>query len=437
MFSLKDKINPGHGDDESSWSVILILPSLDAKEAIAGLLTEAFRVTDEFAAQLLMSTPVILLDGLSQEEASRVRSYFQQGGAEACISQNREVKKICYRVKWRSQPDLSFLGGFNPAQKSEGAEKSSADRALLEKDAKLRQLETDRQLEKRIADEKVNQIMREMEEWKSKGTALRRDVQVLTEARDQMQKALTEAHQALEALQKGGAAKPLSTFSSLPEASLQAKTGDAGGETQKLRQEIVDLTRSKERLESSLLTTRAELEASEKRNRAFAMEREKLEHAAMSAHDGKRNAVEAAEELKLQIKAMTAEVEALEEARDSFEKALAQSQSGLEWTRKMAIVLEIDRGGLERSLIEIRALYSALLKDTQSWRERAGSLSQESSLAALETAVAGGGASPELLKALDEAREQYRRLENECRLVRDFFEKKFEAIRNTSGSAPQ
>ncbi len=438
MFSLKDKLNPGHGDDESSWSVILILPSLAAKDAIAKILTDAFRVTEDFAGQLLMSTPVILLDGLSQEEAARVRDYFQEAGAEACTSQNREVKKICYRVKWRSQPDLSFLGGFTASPKGSGDAKGISDRTAAEKDAKLRQLESERQLEKRIADEKVNQIMREMEDWKSKGTALRRDVQVLTEARDQLQRSLLDAQKALETLQRGGTVKPAATLSSLPESVLQAKPGEGGTEVLKLRQEMQDLVRTKDHLESSLAAAKAELEALEKKNRTFAVEREKLEHAAMTAHDGKRNAVEAAEELKQQIKAMSAEVEALEEARDSFEKALAQSQSGLEWTRKMTLVLETDRGGLERSLIEVRSLYAALLKDAESWKERAGTLSHETSLAALESTLAGGsGAAPELLKALKEAREQYQRLENECRLVRDFFEKKFEAIRNASGSSPQ
>lgn len=418
MFSLKEKFSPSQGDDDS-WSLILILPSLEAKDSVAAVLVEAFHVTDEFAGQLLMNTPVILLDGLTQDDAGRVKKYFLQNGAEACITQNKEVKKICYRIKWRSAPSLDFLSNFQAAVSSGGGDKTSLERALLEKDSQLRQLEADRQLEKRIADEKTTQIMRDLEDWKSKGMALRRDVQVLTEARDHLQKTLFEAQQSQ------GTAK-----SSAP-AFPSTGTPESGPEVQKLREEIQKLLRDRERLESQLLEVKANLESSEKKNQLFSVEREKLEHAAMSAHDGRRNALETSEELKAQIQAMTSELEALQEARDSFEKALAQSQSHWEWTRKMALVLETDRGGLERSLLEVRSLYAALLKDAQDWQQKAGSLAQETSLEALEASL--GGASPELLKALDEARDQYRRLENECRLVRDFFEKKFEAIRKASG----
>ncbi len=430
MFSLKDKLNPGQGDDDS-WSFILILPSLAAKDAVAALVVDAFHVTDEFAAQLLTNTPVILLDGLSQEDALRVKEYFQQRGAEACVTQNREVKKICYRIKWRSAPSLDFLSNFQASSVSPASEdKSALERALLEKDSKLRQVEADRQLEKRIADEKVIQIMRDLEDWKSKGMALRRDVQVLTEARDHLQKALLEAQQ----LRGEASRSPSQPVFPAAAAAPVSRPLDGGSDTQKLREEVQELIRAKERLESQLLSARAELEASEKKNRLFAVEREKLEHAAMAAHDGRRNALEASEELKIQIQSMMDEVQSLQEARDSFEKALAQSQGQWEWTRKMALVIETDRGGLERSLLEARSLYGALLKDAQDWQQRAGSLAGETSVEKFGASL-GSGSSPELLKALDEARDQYRRLENECRLVRDFFEKKFEEIRKASGSS--
>lgn len=426
MFSLKDKFNPSQGD-EDSWSFILILPSLAAKDSVAALVVDAFHVTDEFAAQLLTNTPVILLDGLSQEEAVRVRDYFQQKGAEACITQNREVKKICYRIKWRTPPALDFLSSFQSLPNPSSADTASLERALLDKDSKLRQLEADRQLEKRIADEKVTQMMRDLEDWKSKGLALRRDVQVLTEARDQLQKSLLEAQQT-----RGDSVKSSTpAFSAALAASSGVRPAEGGSETQKLREEVQELIRAKERLETQLLAARGELEAAEKKSRLFAVEREKLEHAAMSAHDGRRHALEASEELKAQIQTMTEEVQSLQEARDSFEKALAQSQSHWEWTRKMALIIETDRGGLERSLLEARNLYGALLKDAQAWQQKAGSLTQETSLETLGASL--GGSSPELLKALDEARDQYRRLENECRLVRDFFEKKFDEIRKSSG----
>lgn len=429
MFSLKDKLNPGQGDDDS-WSFILILPSLAAKDAVAALVVDAFHVTDEFAAQLLTNTPVILLDGLSQEDALRVKEYFQQRGAEACITQNKEVKKICYRIKWRSAPSLDFLSSFQASINPVSEDKSSLERALLEKDSKLRQVEADRQLEKRIADEKVTQIMRDLEDWKSKGMALRRDVQVLTEARDHLQKALLEAQQL-----RGDAAKsPAPSVFAAPAAVPASRPAESGSDTQKLREEVQELIRTKERLEGQLLAARAELEASDKKSRLFAVEREKLEHAAMAAHDGRRNALEASEELKTQIQLMADEVQSLQEARDSFEKALAQSQGQWEWTRKMALVIETDRGGLERSLLEARNLYGALVKDAQVWQQRAGSLTDESSVEKFGASL-DGGSSPELLKALDEARDQYRRLENECRLVRDFFEKKFEEIRKASGPA--
>lgn len=426
MFSLKDKLNPGQGDDDG-WSFILILPSLAAKDAVAALVVDAFHVTDEFASQLLTNTPVILLDGLSQEDALRVKEYFQQRGAEACITQNREVKKICYRIKWRSAPSLDFLSSFQASVSPVSEDKSALERALLEKDSRLRQVEADRQLEKRIADEKVTQIMRDLEDWKSKGMALRRDVQVLTEARDHLQKALLEAQQLRGDSAKSPAA---SVFAATPAPAPRPQEG--GADTQKLREEVQELIRTKERLESQLLSARAELEASEKKNRLFAVEREKLEHAAMAAHDGRRNALEASEELKTQIQSMMDEVQSLQEARDSFEKALAQSQGQWEWTRKMALVIETDRGGLERSLLEARNLYGALLKDAQDWQQRAGSLAGETSVEKFSASF-GGVSSPELLKALDEARDQYRRLENECRLVRDFFEKKFEEIKKASG----
>jgi len=368
-----------------------------------------------------MNTPVILLDGLSAEDALRVKEYFSRQGVEACCTQNRGVKKICYRVKWRNTPPLDFLSDFSPSSRPDSAasfDRSVLESALLDKDTKLRPLEADRQLEKRIADEKITQVTRELEDWKNRGEALRRDVQVLTEARDQLQRSLSEA-------QQGRAAKlPPAAPSTLP---LQP-AGGGEAEVLKLREEVHDLIRAKERLESALLGAKSELDAAEKQNRLFAIEREKLEHAAMSAHDGKRHAMQASEELKVQLAGMADEIKALEDARDSFEKALAQTQTQWELSRKMAAILETDRGGLERSLLQARSLYAALLKDAQSWQKKAGSLT-EASGAAQQSAPEGNAA--DFLKAMDEARDQYRRIETECRLVRDYFERKFEEIRKT------
>lgn len=120
--------------EEQNWCVILspIKNEFDKKK-IAQKISEVFSLSVEEAMDLVSNTPIILLDNLSRNTASKVQDYFRGVGADIVLTNDVLQKRKCYRTVWPETPNLSFLHQWQHPETHPGhpaAETLPADEAL-------------------------------------------------------------------------------------------------------------------------------------------------------------------------------------------------------------------------------------------------------------------------------------------------------------------
>lgn len=92
------------------WSAILNPVSNEmAKREVVDKIVEAFPITASEAEELIERTPLILLESLSEQDATRLKNYFARANVDLTISNDQSIRKRCYRTVWPEQPSLDFL----------------------------------------------------------------------------------------------------------------------------------------------------------------------------------------------------------------------------------------------------------------------------------------------------------------------------------------
>lgn len=118
--------------DEQNWCIVLnpLRNELD-KRRVSRRISEVFSLSQEEAADLVVNTPIILLDNLTRPIAAKVKEYFHPTGAEMILTNDVLLKRKCYRTVWPEPPNLSFLHQWEqPKETSEDQELLAVDKAL-------------------------------------------------------------------------------------------------------------------------------------------------------------------------------------------------------------------------------------------------------------------------------------------------------------------
>jgi len=96
--------------EEKNWCVVLksFNSTLDRTRLIQKL-QKAFEISAEDALDVMQNTPIILLDHLPQEQASKIKEYFSESGVEVMLTQDSFYKRRCYRTVWPTMPNLESI----------------------------------------------------------------------------------------------------------------------------------------------------------------------------------------------------------------------------------------------------------------------------------------------------------------------------------------
>ena len=96
--------------EEQNWCLILnpLRNEMDKKK-IALKIAQVFSLSPEESSDLVANTPIILLDNLTREVASKLKEYFFSTGADMVLTNDTLEKRKCYRTVWPEPPNLSFL----------------------------------------------------------------------------------------------------------------------------------------------------------------------------------------------------------------------------------------------------------------------------------------------------------------------------------------
>lgn len=117
--------------DEKNWCVVLnaIQNELD-KKRFAQKIAAVFSLSTEESADLVVSTPIILLDNLSQKIAAQLKDYLSLEGAQLILTNDIFLKRKCYRTVWPEPPNLSFLIHIGESRVEEPQKLLAPDEAL-------------------------------------------------------------------------------------------------------------------------------------------------------------------------------------------------------------------------------------------------------------------------------------------------------------------
>lgn len=214
---------------DKDWCVILMKPHPGVRNLLATKLVEAFSFSDDFAHELLLRGPIILVDHLTKEKAEALREFFAAAGGELRLTNDRALKRKCFRVQWQEEPNLDFLTPEKPADNmplshrekplsrdAAGAGGSSEPRGSLwsevgraggspasesppqkmMKPAKIYELEI-RQLE-----EKLSAVTAELTASKEQLARLNQDFQAVSKIKEELAKSLEETQGSLEMMRK-------------------------------------------------------------------------------------------------------------------------------------------------------------------------------------------------------------------------------------------
>jgi hypothetical protein len=106
MFWKKDK-------KQEEWAMVLNpLKSEVEKAELVEKLVEIFPFSLEEASQLVERTPMALFDDLPLSTASELKLYFKNLNVEVLITNDKDLKRKCFRVVWPKEPNLDFLKGL-------------------------------------------------------------------------------------------------------------------------------------------------------------------------------------------------------------------------------------------------------------------------------------------------------------------------------------
>ncbi len=106
IFTTKRKTEP----EEKNWCVVLksFNSSLDRTRLIQKL-QKAFEISGEDALDVMQNTPIILLDHLPHEQASKVKDFFSDNGVEVALTNDSFYKRRCYRTVWPAMPNIEMI----------------------------------------------------------------------------------------------------------------------------------------------------------------------------------------------------------------------------------------------------------------------------------------------------------------------------------------
>lgn len=96
----------------ASWNVILrdLRNEFEKRDAVEKIV-QLFPVSYEEAHELVDRTPIILLEGMTRQEAEAVQRFFGQSGIDTLVTQDELLKRKCYRTVWPEKPRLDTLFG--------------------------------------------------------------------------------------------------------------------------------------------------------------------------------------------------------------------------------------------------------------------------------------------------------------------------------------
>lgn len=106
IFKTKRKSN----SEEKNWCVVLksFSSALDRTRLVQKL-QKAFEISNEDALDVMQNTPIILLDHLVHEEASKLKDFFSDHGVEIALTNDSFYKRRCYRTVWPATPNLEVI----------------------------------------------------------------------------------------------------------------------------------------------------------------------------------------------------------------------------------------------------------------------------------------------------------------------------------------
>lgn len=185
------------GEDQN-WCVILSpIPSEIDRKKVAQKISGGFALSLDEALDLVSNTPIIILDNLTRDIASKVKDYFRAAGAETILTNDVFQKRKCYRTVWPEPPSLAFLQDWNPA------ETSREDHQVLHPEEALNEIRTLAGKEKSVPQPPVQpalssipfmnrtereQLAEEADRWRRECMKMREEAKDLREQLEKAQK---------------------------------------------------------------------------------------------------------------------------------------------------------------------------------------------------------------------------------------------------------
>lgn len=97
---------------QSDWAVILNRAPTDfQRQRAIDRLTEIFHLSDDEANDLMVNTPLVLLDEISLDAAEKIREHFAQSGIDCHVTNDLLQKRKCFRAIWPESPNLTQILG--------------------------------------------------------------------------------------------------------------------------------------------------------------------------------------------------------------------------------------------------------------------------------------------------------------------------------------
>lgn len=343
------------------WFVVLNpLKSELERNRISKEIAKAFQLPVEEANDLVVNTPIILIDNLLHETALQLKQYFRSTQAEILVSNDHILKRRCYRTVWQTPPNLSFLHQLDS--------KSSPPKDTTEK---LDQEEAIQEIRSWVQTEAFSgeggeRLPRDSHENRHFRNILEEDREKLLKESVGLKENMIQLHKALEKAQNGVVEK---------ERMLQASEG-------------VRKQREKEVEELRLIVGQSE-EKYELLREEFRQTRQYFEEKIMSYEKKSEELLHSIEERDLTNKELLQEKQVLQKsfysikndsqhAQNEYERAhrewesqMAQLSRELENEKKMTIDFQAKIQNLEEGKRIIQTSESRLMKELESQTQQA------------------------------------------------------------------
>ncbi len=97
---------------QSDWAVILNRAPTDfQRQRAIDRLMEIFHLSTDEANDLMVNTPLVLLDEISLDAAEKIREHFAQTGIDCYATNDLLQKRKCFRAIWPEAPNLAHILG--------------------------------------------------------------------------------------------------------------------------------------------------------------------------------------------------------------------------------------------------------------------------------------------------------------------------------------